>query len=136
MNKMLSIVIPTYNEAENIEKLVNSIFELNIKLKLVIVDDNSPDGTGKIVEGLKKKYPDLVLVKGKQKSGLGTAYKNGFNYVLDNIKCDYILGMDADFSHDPKDIPRFLAKMSEGYDVVVGSRYIKGGKVKDRKSVV
>jgi dolichol-phosphate mannosyltransferase len=87
------------------------------------VDDNSPDGTAKMVEDLK--HPNVFILKREKKMGLGTAYIAGFKYSIEN-KYDYVYEMDADFSHDPKYLPEFLAKMEEGYDLVIGSRYING----------
>jgi len=133
---MTYIIIPTYNEKENIEKLVKEISGLgavaegggaNIQLKILIVDDNSPDGTGKIAENLKNKYPLEVLHR-SGKLGLGSAYRDGFKYCLEK-NAKYIFEMDADFSHNPQDIPKILQKAQEGADLVIGSRKISGGKV-------
>lgn len=122
------IVIPTYNEKENITKLLPKIFELGIEdLKVLIVDDNSPDGTGQVVEKLKQNNPRIDILHRPQKLGLGTAYIAGIKKALEQ-KADYIFEMDADLSHDPKYIPEFLKAIS-GYDLVLGSRYIKEGGV-------
>jgi len=121
------IIIPTYNEAENIEKLLKEIFGLNIpELEVIVVDDNSPDGTSEIVEKLKDIFP-IYLIKRRSKSGLGSAYIAGFKKAL-ALNADYIFEMDADFSHDPKDLPKMLAN-TIGCDLVIGSRKIKGGKI-------
>lgn len=134
-NKKIFVCIPTYNEKDNIEKLVEKIFDLipqlsaGENLKLVIIDDNSPDGTGKIVDELAKKYP-IKIIHRKHKLGLGSAYIAGFKYALEK-GADYIFEMDADFSHNPEDIPRLLEKANNGYDVVLGSRKIKHGKIKN-----
>lgn len=122
------IIIPTYNERENIEKLVKEIFNLKILgLEILIIDDNSPDGTAEIIEQLKKEFNQLHLLKRPAKLGLGSAYKAGFDYALDQ-GADYLLEMDADFSHQPKYIPQILAEL-ENYDLVIGSRYVRGGGV-------
>lgn len=124
MKKTL-IVIPTYNEADNVEKIIDRILFQGIKaLHILIVDDNSPDGTAKIVENIARHEPNVFLLKRKQKQGLGTAYVTGFKYALEHTY-DYIFEMDADFSHDPDEIPNFL-KMMNDYDLVIGSRYIVG----------
>lgn len=125
------IVIPTYNERENIPQLLSkiySIFQVNkINGHVLIVDDNSPDGTWKVVEEFQKEYGSLYLLRRPQKQGLGSAYRAGFAYVLEHLNADLIFEMDADLSHDPSVIPSFLQKIKSGYDVVVGSRYIAGG---------
>lgn len=118
------IIIPTYNEAENIEKIIEEIFKLNLDIDILVVDDNSPDGTSKIVEDITGRDHKVSLIKRKAKMGLGTAYVAGFKYAIQK-RYDYIFEMDADFSHDPKEIPNFLEKIRE-YDLVIGSRYIKG----------
>ncbi len=134
-NKKIFICIPTYNEKENIKKLVEKIFNLNLQfsikenLKLVIIDDNSPDGTGKIADKLAKKY-SIKVIHRKRKLGLGSAYIVGFKYALEK-GADFIFEMDADFSHNPKDIPRFLKEAKKDYDLVLGSRKIKYGKIKN-----
>lgn len=125
---MIFIIIPTYNEGENIEKLIKKIFNLGIQnLNVAIVDDNSSDGTGKKADELAKNFPVKVIHR-PQKSGLGSAYKEGFKYALEN-GADLIFEMDADFSHSPQEIPNFIKTIKEGHDVVIGSRRIKGGKI-------
>ncbi len=122
------IVIPTYNEKENIEKLIREIFSLGIEgLEVVVVDDNSPDGTANIVEEMKKTEEGLHLISRSGKMGLGTAYIAGFKYALDR-EAQYIMEMDADFSHDPKMIPLFLESI-KNHHLVVGSRYKDGIRV-------
>jgi dolichol-phosphate mannosyltransferase len=122
------IVIPTYNEKENIEELVKAINNLQIEnLNILIVDDNSPDGTGEIADKLKDNYPVEVLHR-QGKQGLGSAYRAGFKYCLEH-DAKYIFEMDADFSHNPKDIPRMLQAAQEGADLVIGSRKITGGEI-------
>ncbi len=126
----LCVVIPTYNEANNIRHLVERILSQNLDMHIIIVDDNSPDRTGEIAEQLRIRFkPRVHVIHRPGKLGLGSAYITGFNYALKNLKPEYILTMDADFSHDPDRIPDFVRKMEEGYDVVVGSRYIHGGGV-------
>ncbi len=127
-----SIVIPTYNEKDNLPLIVASLFELNIPdLHILIVDDNSPDGTGNIAEGLKQQYSDKLSVLHREgKKGLGTAYLEGFKYCLDR-GADQIVQMDADFSHNPKKVINLLDGLKEN-DMVLGSRYISGGKLDDR----
>lgn len=124
------ICIPTYNEAENIEKLARKIFALRIDgLKIIIIDDNSLDGTGKIADELARSYPIKVIHRAK-KLGLGSAYIAAFQYALKK-NADIVMEMDADFSHNPKDIPRLINKIENGYDVVIGSRRIKNGEIKN-----
>ena len=121
------IIIPTYNEIENIENIIISTINLYPTINILIVDDNSPDLTSKKVEDLKPKFNDqLFLLKRLKKEGLGTAYVAGFKWALKN-KFNYVFEMDADLSHNPKDIKRILEPMLENnYDVSIGSRYIKG----------
>jgi len=118
------VVIPTYNEIENIEKLINTIFSIMPETDLLIVDDNSPDGTYKKVEEMKQNDNRIHLIVRPEKNGLGTAYIAGFKYALEH---DYeaIFEMDADFSHDPQDLPRLLENL-ENHDLVIGSRYVTG----------
>jgi len=126
MEKVL-IVIPTYNEKENISTIIPEILKLNLNIEILVVDDNSPDGTGKVVDNLAQENPKIQVIHRQEKSGLATAYIAGFHYALKK-DYDYIMQMDADFSHDPKYIPDFLKYMKE-YDLVLGSRYISGGGV-------
>lgn len=119
------IVIPTYNEAQNIEQLIERILFLGIKnLHILIVDDNSPDGTAAIVESILEKEQKVHILKRPEKAGLGTAYVAGFKYALKN-GYNYIFEMDADFSHNPDEVPNFLKSIKD-YDLVIGSRYIHG----------
>ena len=121
------IIIPTYNEIENIEKIINKIFSLDIHFHILIIDDGSPDGTAKKVKSLQLKFSDnLFLEERTGKLGLGTAYIHGFNWAL---KKDYqfIFEMDADFSHDPNDLPRLYKSCKDnGSDLAIGSRYVNG----------
>ncbi|HET8803705.1 MAG TPA: polyprenol monophosphomannose synthase [Aequorivita sp.] len=121
------VVVPTYNEIENIERLLRTVFSLQRQFHVLVVDDNSPDGTANIVEENFKTYPEkLFLLKRAEKKGLGTAYIAGFKWALEN-GYDYIFEMDADFSHNPNDLVRlFNACHKEGNDLAIGSRYVKG----------
>jgi len=119
------VIIPTYNERKNIEKLLKAIFDLPIdNLEVLVVDDSSPDGTSDIVNKNAQQNPRLHLLKRAEKKGLGTAYVAGFRFSLEH-DFDRIIEMDADFSHDPKDITR-LIEASGQFDVTIGSRYIQG----------
>ncbi len=119
------VVIPTYNESENLQKIIPIILNLAENFQILIVDDNSPDGTGKIADQFASRYSGRVHVLHRQeKKGLGQAYVAGFKQALTH-KSDYIIQMDADFSHDPEELVKFFDKM-ETYDIVIGSRYING----------
>ncbi|MBI4120313.1 MAG: polyprenol monophosphomannose synthase [Parcubacteria group bacterium] len=123
------IVTPTYNEKDNLPELVDRIFSLGLNdIKLVVVDDNSPDGTAQVAEELAQKYP-LDLIRRQQKSGLGTAYTAAFKKTIPE-QPDYIIQMDADLSHDPNIIPQMLQEIQK-CDLVLGSRYVKGGKIEN-----
>lgn len=132
------VVIPTYNEKENISKLVKEILGLGQGFHILIIDDNSPDGTGQVIDGLADEFKEVRVCHRKKKMGLGSAYLTGFGLALES-GFDYIIEMDADFSHDPKSLSKFLEMFNKGYDVVIGSRYIKGGGVSnwsgDRKAL-
>jgi dolichol-phosphate mannosyltransferase len=120
------VIIPTYNEIENIEAIIRAVFELDKAFDVLIVDDNSPDLTALKVKELQEEFVDrLFLEVRNEKSGLGTAYIHGFKWCLKN-EYQYVIEMDADFSHNPKDLPRLLETCQAGADVAVGSRYIKG----------
>lgn len=121
------VVIPTYNEAENIPRLIPQVLEQADGVDVLIVDDGSPDGTGKLVRALGEKDPRVHCVERPGKMGLGTAYVAGFRYALEN-GYDLVFEMDADFSHSPKEIPNFLAKIRD-VDLVIGSRYSNGVRV-------
>lgn len=128
MNRSDSIVIiPTYNEAENIEKIIRAVLTLDKSFDILIIDDGSPDGTAGIVREQMKKFPErLHLLERSGKLGLGTAYITGFRWALEH-QYDFIFEMDADFSHNPNDLPRlYSACATEGYDMAIGSRYISG----------
>ena len=121
------ILIPTYNEKENIEKIIRKVFSLSKDFNILIIDDNSPDGTAKIVKNLQIEFKDrLYILERAGKLGLGTAYITGFKWAIEN-KYDFIFEMDADFSHDPEDLVRlYNAAVEEKADLVIGSRYITG----------
>jgi dolichol-phosphate mannosyltransferase len=123
------VIIPTYNERENIVHIIETVFDLEKSFHILIVDDGSPDGTGNIVKTLQEKYPkQLHLLERSGKLGLGTAYIAGFKWGIEN-EYDYIFEMDADFSHNPKDLVRLYdACKNQGANISVGSRYTKGGK--------
>ena len=129
MNESDSIVIiPTYNEKENIEKIIRAVFSLDKCFHILIIDDGSPDGTAAIARNLiETEFNErLFLIERSGKQGLGTAYITGFKWALEH-KYEYVFEMDADFSHDPKDLPRlYNACHEDGYDVAIGSRYVSG----------
>ncbi len=118
------VVIPTYNESDNIGKIIEAIFKVKEDINILVVDDNSPDGTSAIVYELMQKDSRIHLIKRAGKMGLGTAYCQGFKFALEN-GYEAIFEMDADFSHNPEDIPRFLEILPD-FDLVIGSRYITG----------
>jgi dolichol-phosphate mannosyltransferase len=126
------VVIPTYNEAENLRKITGALFELDVdNLEILDVDDASPDGTGKVADQLVLQYPERFHVLHRAgKLGLGTAYIQGFKWALAQ-GYQYVIHMDADFSHPPSYVPQLLAFIPD-YDVVVGSRYVKGGRLDER----
>ena len=121
------VIIPTYNEKENIQAIIEAVFSQKKKFHILVVDDNSPDGTAEIVERLITQYSDALFIEKREgKNGLGTAYIHGFKWAIQK-KYDYIIEMDADFSHNPKDLVRlYKACEKEGADVSIGSRYSQG----------
>jgi dolichol-phosphate mannosyltransferase len=121
------VIIPTYKEKENIEKIIRKVFSLEKEFHILIVEDNSPDGTADIVRRLMKEFPDQLFIEEREgKLGLGTAYIHGFKWALKK-NYEYIYEMDADFSHNPEDLERlYNACAKEGGDLAIGSRYIKG----------
>ena len=121
------VIIPTYNEKENIESIIRAVFALEKDFDILVIDDASPDGTGAIVRRLMDEFPDrLFIEERKGKLGLGTAYIHGFKWALER-SYEYIFEMDADFSHNPNDLPRLYETCAvEGYDVAIGSRYCTG----------
>ena len=126
MNNKTIVIIPTYNEVENISRIIDLIILENQHIDVLVVDDNSPDGTASLVVQKQNSYPDRVfLIKRLHKKGLGTAYIDGFKWSLKN-KYDFIISMDADFSHNPNELPKMLDNLHAGVDVMIGSRYING----------
>ncbi len=133
------VIIPTYNEKENVRKIAAAVIALEGDYHILFVDDGSPDGTGDIIKDMQKEYNQIHLIERSGKLGLGTAYIEGFRYCLKE-GYDFICEMDADFSHNPKDLPRLVqACENDIYDVAIGSRYVRGGGVSnwgfDRKAL-
>ena len=119
------VVVPTYNEKENLPLMIEALFALKLdNLHILVVDDNSPDGTGKIADDYASRFPNVTVLHRQEKNGLGQAYIAGFKQAL-SMDADYIIQMDCDFSHQPKYIPEFL-KAIENNDLVLGSRFAKG----------
>jgi len=121
------VVVPTYNEADNIKNLIPAVLGLPGEFNILVVDDSSPDGTADVVRGLQKSDSRVHLIVRSKKMGLGTAYVAGFKYALEK-GFDFIFEMDADFSHDPNELPNFISKAQE-YDLVLGSRYLSGVRI-------
>lgn len=119
------VIIPTYNEIENIDLITKAVFELPMQFDVLIVDDNSPDGTGRRVKELQQKYPNLHLLERKEKNGLGTAYIDGFKWCLSK-GYEYVFEMDADFSHNPADLMRLFEACTAHKGMTIGSRYVTG----------
>lgn len=120
------VIIPTYNEIENISDIIHAVFTQPIPFDVLIVDDSSPDGTAQLVKNLQKEFVNsLHIIERKTKNGLGTAYIDGFNWCIKN-GYEYVFEMDADFSHNPNDLPKLFEACAEGADVAVGSRYKTG----------
>ena len=126
------VIIPTYNEKENIEAIIRKVFSLVKPFNILIIDDGSPDGTAAIVKSLQKEFPEkLFMIEREGKQGLGTAYLRGFEWALEH-EYDHIFEMDADFSHNPEDLVRLLEALTDkGGDMSIGSRYVKEGKVEN-----
>ena len=128
----IAIVIPTYNERETlpslIEKLTNEVKRITEKFSIIIMDDASPDGTGKIAKDLNQKYQNITVIERHSKLGLGSAYKQGFRIALDRFNPDYVVQMDADHSHDPKEISLMAEKIKD-HDYVIASRHLPGSSV-------
>jgi len=128
------VIIPTYNERENINRMIDVLEEeifpkiKNHQMEILVVDDKSPDGTADVVRQKMKKYSNIDLSLG-EKEGLGAAYKRGMRYAMENMKADAVIEFDADFQHDPKYIMDLVEKFNEGYDYVIGSRFVKGGSI-------
>jgi dolichol-phosphate mannosyltransferase len=125
----IAVMLPTYREGQNIESLIREIQRLNLNILVLVIDDSSPDGTADIVRRLQKEFDNVILFVRPAKLGLGTAITAGFRLLisLENPP-DYIIAMDSDYSHNPKDIPTLVNSAKHGYDLVIGSRYIHGGK--------
>ncbi len=124
------VIVPTYNEVENIPLLAADILALPVAVDMVIVDDHSPDGTGEVADALSARHPTIHIIHREGKLGLGTAYRAGFRYALAR-DYDRIMTMDADFSHHPRFIPALIEKSRDEADLVIGSRYVRGGGTKD-----
>ena len=123
------VVLPTYNEAENLPLMIDALLALPQGLRVLVVDDNSPDGTGDLADQLALAQPDRVAVLHRsEKAGLGPAYIAGFRRAIE-LGAEYVIQMDTDFSHQPKYIPDLIAKLESGYDLVIGSRFVRGGGV-------
>jgi dolichol-phosphate mannosyltransferase len=121
------VVLPTYNEIENLERILGAITETLPQGNVLVVDDGSPDGTGQLADTIAAREPRVSVLHRAGKEGLGPAYRAGFRWVLDRPETDAVVQMDADFSHDPRDLPRLLAPLMAGADLVLGTRYIAGG---------
>lgn len=125
------VIIPTYNEKENVERIIRKVFSFEHPFHILIVDDGSPDGTADIVKGLMQEFPKrLHILEREGKQGLGTAYIAGFRFGIEK-KYDFIFEMDADFSHNPEDLIRLRQACIDGADFAIGSRYVKGGNVEN-----
>lgn len=128
------VVIPTYNEAKNIGRLIDALsveFKNipNHEMHILVVEGNSPDGTAQIVRDKAVEFPFVHLLMEEKKAGLGAAYVYGFRHAMNDLKADVVVEMDADFQHDPKELPTLIKEIDNGYDYVIGSRYIKGGSI-------
>jgi dolichol-phosphate mannosyltransferase len=132
INSEIGVILPTYCEAQNIEKLIDEIDNLNLFTSILVIDDSSPDGTSDIVRRCQKKHDNILLFERPKKFGLGTAITDGFRIFL-SLKNPpkYIITMDADYSHNPKEIPKLIAPVKKDFDLVVGSRYCQGGGTRD-----
>ena len=125
MNPAL-VCIPTYNERENLEPICKAVLEAEPRVDILVVDDNSPDGTGVLADELAAKEPRIQVLHREKKQGLGKAYLHAFSWALEH-GYQYVIEMDADFSHDPRYLPRLLDEAMGGADLVLGSRYVSGG---------
>lgn len=128
LNSEIGVILPTYCEAQNIESLIHEIQDLNLNISILVIDDSSPDGTTDIVRGLQRKYGNILLFVRPKKYGLGTAITDGFKIFLSlENSPNFIVTMDADYSHNPKEVPKLIATIRRDCDLVVGSRYCPGG---------
>ena len=129
VNSQIGVILPTYCEVQNIEKLITEIEDLPLNASILVIDDSSPDGTADVVRKLQVKYLNLLLLVRPKKSGLGSAITDGFRAFLSlkNVP-EFVVTMDADYSHNPEDLPRLVSNMSSGCGLVIGSRYVSGGK--------
>lgn len=129
VHSQVGVILPTYCEAQNIEKLIAEVESLPLNKSILVIDDSSPDGTANTVQNLQREYPNLLLLVRPRKSGLGTAITDGFKVFLSlkNVP-ECVVTMDADYSHNPQELPKLVSTMHSGYDLVIGSRYCKGGK--------
>ncbi len=128
--KRVLVIMPTYNEKDNITRIIPAVLEQDPRINMLIIDDNSPDGTGEIVDKIAAENPRVDVIHREGKLGLGTAYVRGFKYSLQK-GYDLTFEMDADFSHDPIYLPKMIAAAEEGYDLVIGSRWIPGGGIEN-----
>ncbi len=131
MEEKTVIAIPTYNEKGCVEKLIRAIKKLHPKVRITVIDDNSPDGTAETVEALARAYEGITLLSRPGKLGMASAYMTAFKAILNDPNITRIITMDADFSHNPDDLSRLSGVMEQGNDLVVGSRYIEGGKTEN-----
>jgi dolichol-phosphate mannosyltransferase len=126
------VIVPTYNERENVGMLIEELEvrfrEIGHDMAILVVDDNSPDGTAEVVGEKMRLYDNVRMISGK-KEGLGSAYIRGMKYAIENMDADAVMEMDADFSHKPEDVPRLVSALDEGADFIIGSRYVRGGKI-------
>jgi dolichol-phosphate mannosyltransferase len=129
VNSEVGVILPTYCEAQNIRTLIAEIEALPLNTSILVIDDSSPDGTAETARKLQQKFPNILLLVRPQKSGLGSAITDGFRTLLSLPHVpEFVVTMDADYSHNPKDMPRLVSIMSSGCDLAIGSRYCKGGK--------
>ena len=131
LNSEVGVILPTYGEADNIAKLIDDIENLKLDISILVIDDSSPDGTAELVQQKQSEYTNVMLYSRPKKTGLGTAITDGFKIFLANpTPPKYVFTMDADYSHKPQDIPQLLSTMREcNCGIVIGSRYVKGGKI-------
>jgi len=126
MDVQATVCLPTYNERENLERMVRALVERGVHV--LVIDDNSPDGTGELADALAAEHPQVDVLHRERKEGLGPAYLAGFRRALAD-GAELVLEMDCDFSHDPDDVPRLIAAAEQGADLAIGSRYVPGGKI-------